>query len=272
MNKKIGIFDSGYGGLVVLDSVKKKLPQYSYVYLGDNLRAPYGDLSDKLIYEHTCRAVEFLFNKNCEIVIVACNTVSAKALRKLQKHKVPIDSPKRVLGVVVPLLEEVGNSLKNTNKHICVLGTRATIRSGAYQREIKKLHPKIQLHSRSCPLLVPLVESGDILSEQTNKALHQYTKNLFNKKISLLILGCTHFHYLERQISKIFGPKTKTIKTPVVVALKFKAYLKSHKDLEKRLIRSEGLEIYTTGDEKKFKKFYKKYFGKTKKIMKASIN
>jgi glutamate racemase len=272
MNKKIGIFDSGFGGLIILSGVKKELPQYSYVYFGDNLRIPYGNLSQEQIYKNTYQAVDLLFKKQCSIVVVACNTVSVKALRRLQQEMMLKENKRRVLGVAVPIMEEVvKEALKNNNTSIAILGTKITIESQVYQREFRKKVKTAKIYSRACPLLIPLIESGKLKSKELDQVLKKYVKTIVKKKINLLVLACTHFHYLDLKINKLFSGKLKIIKTPEVVASKLKKYLNKHKDLEKNIARKKDIVFYTTGDTKQFEEFYKNNFNKRIAVKKVKI-
>lgn len=271
MDKKIGVFDSGYGGLTILDGIIKKMPNYSYIYLGDNFRAPYGGLTQEQVFNYTCQAINFLFKKNCNIVIIACNTVSAKALRKIQHKYIDINSDKRVLGVVVPLLEEVEELAVNEDNKVGVLGTKATINSKVFQKEIKKRLRKVKVFSKSCPLLVPMIELGQIETKKINETLKKYTNNLVKKNLNILVLGCTHFHYLEKEVKRIFSNKVKIIKTPEIVALKLKKYLDSHQEIKKKISTVSSLAFFTTGDEKNFEEFYKNNFGKSIRVKKIKL-
>ncbi|MFA6989290.1 MAG: glutamate racemase [Candidatus Gastranaerophilaceae bacterium] len=271
MNKKIGIFDSGYGGLTILEGIRKELPNYSYLYLGDNVRAPYGDLSQQKVFDYTCQAVDFLFQKNCEIIIIACNTVSAKALRKLQKKYINKESQQRILGVVIPLLEEIEETVNGCEKKVCIIGTRATIKSGVFQKEIKIRSQKVKVFSKSCPLLVPMIESEQFEPEKMNEVLKKYLKRMSSKKIDYLILACTHFHYLEKNIKVFFDKETKIIETPKVIARKLKEYFKNHQDIKKKISIKKSLTVYTTGDKRQFIKFFKNNYNSQVKVKKISL-
>ncbi|MHB8904195.1 MAG: glutamate racemase, partial [Patescibacteria group bacterium] len=187
-NNLIGVFDSGLGGLTVLKKFLIGLPGYHYLYLGDTARVPYGDKSPETIYNYTIQAVEFLFKKDCNLVIIACNTASAQALRKLQQEWLPKNYPKRrVLGVIKPLAEAI--SKNTTNKRVGIIGTNATINSGAYTREINELNPKLYVYEQAAPLLVPLIEAGRINNSETRIILKSYLTTLKAKKINSLVLA-----------------------------------------------------------------------------------
>ncbi|MBI4779383.1 glutamate racemase, partial [Candidatus Falkowbacteria bacterium] len=188
----IGVFDSGFGGLTVLKEFLRVLPYYNYIYLGDNARAPYGNKSDEAVYNYTREAVDFLFKQGCELIIIACHTASAKALRKIQQEYLPEKHPdKRVLGVVVPMVEEAVN-LSRYHK-LGVIGTTATINSGAYKKELEKLNDGLEIFQQACPLLVPLVEEGWTEKPEAKMILKNYLRPLKVKEIDTLILGCTHY-------------------------------------------------------------------------------
>ena len=197
----IGIFDSGYGGLTILENIRKKLPQYSYIYLGDNARTPYGTRSFEVVYEFTLQAVKKLFELGCPLVILACNTASAKALRNIQQHDLPLIAPeRRVLGVIRPTAEFIGELTKT--RHVGVLATAGTIRSESYPLEIQKLYPDIHVTGTACPLWVPLVENGEADSQGSDYFVKKYINELLSqdRDIDVIILGCTHYPLLMKKI------------------------------------------------------------------------
>ncbi len=258
--KYIGVFDSGFGGLTILRGIKKKMPYYNYIYLGDNARAPYGSRSPDLVFEFTRQAVDFLFKNKCEIVILACNTASSEALRKIQQEYLPQNYPdKKVLGVLIPASEEA--VVKTINKRIGVIATEGTVKSRAFVREIKKLEPEAKVFQVACPLLVPLVEAGKQNSKLADLMLGDYLKPLLKKRIDVLILGCTHYGLLEKKIRQIIGPKIKIISEAPVVADKLKDYLKRHKDIEEKIGRDGKIIFYSTDLSDKFQKLGSKFFG-----------
>ena len=204
----IGVFDSGYGGLTVLSEIKKLMPEYDYLYLGDNARAPYGNRSYELIYEFTLQAVKWLFSQGCQLVIIACNSASAKALRSIQQKDLPqIDSIKRVLGVIRPTAETVLDLTKT--KHIAVLGTEATISSKTYEREIEEFCPTIKISTEACPMWVPLVENKEYDKEGADYFVKQHIDRVLekDKDIDAIILGCTHYPLLIKKIELIVWEK-----------------------------------------------------------------
>ena len=199
----IGVFDSGYGGLTILDEIRRAMPQYDYVYLGDNARAPYGTRSFEIVYKFTLEAVVRLFEEGCPLVILACNTASAKALRSIQQNDLPIlASDRRVLGVIRPTVEVIGNMTKT--RKIGVLGTLGTIQSESYPLEIKKLYPDIEVYSEPCPMWVPLIENNEHNSPGADYFVKLYIDRLMNKcsQIDTVILGCTHYPILLEKIKK----------------------------------------------------------------------
>ncbi len=272
----IGIFDSGLGGLTVLKAVKEKLPLYNYIYLGDNARAPYGNKSQDVIFSYTKEALEFLFKQGCELVIIACNTASAEALRKIQKEWLPKNYPgKKVLGVLVPAVEELVEyfqSEKSLDKKVGIIATEATIESGKYGREIKKLDSEIEIFTKSTPLLVPLVEEGWIEKKETTEILEKYLISLKEKGIEALILGCTHYPFLQEKIEKVLGFDIKIINTPIAVADKLDLYFKKHSDLENKIRKDKQLYFCTTDDIEKFRNLGEKFLGeKINDLKKVSL-
>ena len=269
-NKTIGVFDSGFGGLEILREIVKKLPRYNYLYLGDNAKAPYGNRSQKEIYKFTQKAAEFLFNKNCQLVILACNTTSSKALRKIQKHYLPKYYPdKKVLGVIIPACQQAIIATKN-NK-IGVLGTKSTVSSKAFERELKKLNSKAKVFQKACPLLVPIVEAGEENSKNSSMVIKKYLAQLTNKNIDTLILGCTHYGILQSKIEKVVGKKIKVVSEGKVVSEKLKNYLKRHPEIEKSLIKNHKTKFLTTDSTEKFKALGSRFYGKPIKPQKIKL-
>lgn len=269
MKKAIGVFDSGFGGLNTLKSIVKELPEYNYIYLGDTARAPYGTKSQKLVYKYTRQAVNFLFKNGAELIVLACNTASSDALRKIQQKHLPRFYPdKRVLGVLIPAAE-----LAEIKKHkrVGVMATAGTVRSGAYIRELTKLNPKIKVFQKACPLLVPIVEAGKQNEKLTDKILKVYLRPLLKKNVQAIILGCTHYGILENKIKNIVGKNTEVISEAEVVAEKLKDYLDRHQDVEKQLGKNHTVKFYSTGQLKRFQKLGSKFFGKKIKAKKAAL-
>ena len=249
----IGVFDSGYGGLTILDAIKNKLPQYDYLYLGDNARAPYGPRSFNIVYRFTLEAVKYLFSRGCNLVILACNTASAKALRTIQQNDLPqIDASKRVLGVIRPTVEKIGD-ISSTGK-VGVLGTAGTVQSGSYNMEIEKLHPTFKVFSQSCPLWVPLVENLEAHNDGADYFVKKYIDNLLsqNDEIDSIILGCTHYPILLDKI-RLFTPShINIVEQGNIVADSLADYLNRHPEMDVRCSKNGTCTFLTTEDEDKF--------------------
>ncbi|MBW2015838.1 MAG: glutamate racemase [Deltaproteobacteria bacterium] len=257
----IGVFDSGYGGLTVLKAFFEILPGYNYLYLGDSARAPYGNKSLGIVYEYTRQAVSFLFDRGAELIILACNTASAKALRRIQQEWLPEHRPRgRVLGVVIPLAETAAETSRRGR--IGVIGTRATIESRVYEQELHKLNPNLKVFSRPCPLLVPLVEEGWVGKPETNMILKKYLRPLKGLAIDTLILGCTHYPFLKRDISRIMGKNCMVLDAPGIVARKLADYLNRHPEMEVRLTRDTECAFFTTDDPERFRDFGEKFLAR----------
>ncbi len=203
----IGIFDSGYGGLTIFKEIEKKLPQYDFVYLGDNARTPYGERSQNIIYKYTTQAIDYLFSRDCDLIILACNTASALALRKIQQEYLPErHKAKNVLGVIRPLAEEVGELSKNSK--VAVLGTTSTVESGSYIEEFENIDRNIKVIQQACPLLVPLIEQSKENSPETSIVLMEYMRPVKKEEPGVVVLGCTHYGFLQSAIQNFFGDNT----------------------------------------------------------------
>jgi len=249
----IGVFDSGYGGLTILDKIREVLPEYDYIYLGDNARAPYGTRSFEVVYEFTRQAVNKLFDMGCHLVILACNTASAKALRSIQMNDLPqIDPARRVLGVIRPTVECVGEISKN--QHIGVLATAGTIKSESYPLEIHKLFPEIQVSGTACPMWVSLVENNESLDEGADYFIRKYIDQLLSKdpQIDTVILGCTHFPILLPKIRQYIPDHISVIAQGEYVAESLKDYLKRHPEMDAKCTKNGNCQFYTTEAEEKF--------------------
>lgn len=248
----IGIFDSGLGGLTVLKAIQKQLPQYDYIYLGDTARSPYGGHSPETITEYSKQAADWLFNQGCELVIFACHTASASALRTLQQTWLTQQpGNKRILGVTIPLAEA---AVEVTKGRVGILATRATVDSKTFVKELKKLKPKLDIIQQAAPLLVPLIEEGWIKSTITRHILKTYLRPLKSTNVDTLILGCTHYPWLEPMIKEIMGKQTKIIEAGPIVAAKLKEYLNRHPEIETKLSKGKTLKMATTDDPLRFKK------------------
>lgn len=249
----IGVFDSGYGGLTILDAIRKKLPQYDFLYLGDNARAPYGSRSFNIVYRFTLEAVKYLFSQGCNLVILACNTASAKALRNIQQNDLPnIDPTKRVLGVIRPTVEKIGEISRSSN--IGILGTTGTIQSKSYDIEIKKIHPKFNVFSQSCPLWVPLVENQEVNGEGADFFVQKYINQLLNQSadIDSIILGCTHYPILLDKIRKYTPSHINIVEQGAIIADSLADYLNRHPEMNIRCSKNGICSYLTTEDEDKF--------------------
>ena len=249
----IGVFDSGYGGLTILDKIREVLPEYDYIYLGDNARAPYGTRSFEVVYEFTRQAVNKLFDMGCHLVILACNTASAKALRSIQMNDLPqIDPARRVLGIIRPTVECVGEISKN--QHIGVLATAGTIKSESYPLEIHKLFPEIQVSGTACPMWVSLVENNESQDEGADYFIRKYIDQLLSKdpQIDTVILGCTHFPILLPKIRQYIPDHISVIAQGEYVAESLKDYLKRHPEMDAKCTKNGNCQFYTTEAEEKF--------------------
>lgn len=259
----IGVFDSGFGGLTVLKEIVKKLPQYDYIYLGDNARAPYGNRSFETVYHYTLQCVEKLFSMNCNLVIVACNTSSAKALRNIQQLDLPQKHRgKRVLGVIRPTTEIVGNF--SQSKKIGVLGTKGTVASGSYPIEIGKFFPDVQVFQEACPMWVPLVENNEHLSIAADYFVKKNLDNLFSQsaEIDVIILACTHYPLLLPVIEKYVPENVILFSQGTLVANALSDYLKRHPEMEKICSKGASREFFTSDSAENFNEAASIFYGK----------
>ena len=243
----IGIFDSGYGGLTILSQIRAALPEYDFLYLGDNARTPYGTRSFEVVYEFTSQAVHKLFEMGCQLVILACNTASAKALRTIQQIDLPkIDPRKRVLGVIRPTVEVLGELTET--RHVGILATAGTIKSQSYPLEIKKLFPDITVSGEACPMWVPLVENGEAASEGADYFVHKHVSNLLAKddQIDTIILGCTHYPLLYDKIRRCTPSHIRLIKQGDYVARSLVDYLARHPEMDELCTREGSCRFLTT--------------------------
>ena len=250
----IGVFDSGYGGLTILNGIRQQLPQYDYLYLGDNARAPYGPRSFDVVYEFTRQAVLRLFEMGCHLVILGCNTASAKALRTIQQNDLPQwDPERRVLGVIRPTAEVIGSLTKS--RHVGVLATEGTIKSESYNLEIQKLHPDITVSGVACPFWVPLVE----YNEADSPGADYFVKKRINQimaldpQIDAIILGCTHYPLLMPKILKYLPKGIRIVSQGDYVASSLKAYLERHTPIERKCAKHASVHYLTTENPDKFK-------------------
>ena len=249
----IGVFDSGYGGLTILSKIREALPEYDYIYLGDNARAPYGTRSFEVVYEFTLQAVTKLFEMGCHLVILACNTASAKALRSIQINDLPhLDPARRVLGVIRPTVECIGNITRS--RHVGVLATGGTIKSESYPLEIHKLFPDIRVSGIACPMWVSLVENNESQNEGTDYFIRKYIDQLLTKdpQIDTVILGCTHFPILLPKIRQYIPEHISVISQGEYVAQSLKDYLRRHPEMDAKCTKNGNCSFYTTEAEEKF--------------------
>lgn len=263
----IGFFDSGFGGLTILKEVEKLLPQYSYIYLGDNARTPYGSRSDEVIFSYTVEGLIELFNRGASLIILACNTSSAVALRKIQQEWLPVHFPdKKVLGIIIPTAEEINHFTKSNV--VGILATEATIRSNVYTDEIFKINSKINVVGQACPLFVPTIEAGEHLAFEFNLIIRKYLEVLIKNApgIDAVILGCTHYAIIESQIRKLLPKNIRLITQGEIVAKKLKQYLARHNELEQALDRERKRVFLTTKDSEKVKRLTELFYGKPIKL------
>lgn len=249
----IGVFDSGYGGLTILRELRRQLPQYDYLYLGDNARAPYGTRSFDIVYEFTLQAVRTLFSHGCQLVILACNTASAKALRTIQQRDLPlIDPTRRVLGVIRPTAEAIGKI--SANGHVGVLGTQGTVNSRSYDMEIGKLYPDFTVSSESAPMWVPLVENNEADSPGADYFVDKYVGKLLGSDADMdtIILACTHYPLLYPKIRSRVPEDITVLRQGEIVAESLEDYLRRHPEMECRCTRGGSCEYLTTENPDKF--------------------
>ena len=243
----IGVFDSGYGGLTILKHIRSVMPEYDFMYLGDNARTPYGTRSFQVVYEFTLQCVTKLFEMGCNLVILACNTASAKALRTIQQIDLPrLDATRRVLGIIRPTVECIGEL--TATRHVGLLATPGTVKSLSYPLEINKLYPDITVTGESCPIWVPLVETGESQSEGADYFIKRHVDNLLVKdsKIDTIILGCTHYPLLLDKIRKYVPDGIKIVSQGEYVAASLKDYMKRHPEMDSRCTKGGCCRYYTT--------------------------
>lgn len=258
----IGVFDSGFGGLTVLKSLTEQLPAYDYLYLGDNARVPYGNRSFETVYAFTLECIKALFAHDCPLVIVACNTASAKALRNIQQNDLPKIAPNRkVLGVIRPTTEDAAQY--TTSGHIGVLGTSGTVSSQSYSIEINKFFPDLKVHQQACPMWVPLVENNEHVGPGAPYFLKKYLNELLEKapKIDAVILGCTHYPLLLDKLQAITGDKIRFVPQGPLVAQKLEEYLKRHSGIETRCSKNGRRRFLTTDDPAVFEEKAGVFYG-----------
>jgi glutamate racemase len=249
----IGIFDSGYGGLTILRQIRSLMPQYDYLYLGDNARAPYGTRSFDIVYEFTLQAVRYLFEQGCHLVILGCNTASAKALRSIQQNDLPqMDSQRRVLGVIRPTVEVVGSI--SQSRHVGIMATSGTVRSTTYELEIAKLHPDIKVTGEACPMWVPLVENDEYDNPGADYFVKKNIDSLFRRdpEIDSVILGCTHYPLLLNKIRQYMPAGVHVIEQGRYVAESLQDYLRRHPEMAVRITTGGNATFLTTERAEEF--------------------
>ena len=254
LNGPIGVFDSGYGGLTILEGIRSRMPQYDYLYLGDNARTPYGTRSFDVVYEFTLQAVRKLFSLGCPLVVLGCNTASAKALRTIQQEYLPFNAPdRRVLGVIRPTAEVVGQRTKSG--HIGVLATSGTIKSDSYRLEIQKLHPECHVTGLACPMWVPIIENGEYDKPGADYFVRDRIEALLaaDPLIDTIILGCTHYPLLLDKIRKYCPPHITLVPQGRYIAESLETYLLRHQDMDNRITRGGTCRYFTTESADEFR-------------------
>jgi glutamate racemase len=258
----IGVFDSGYGGLTVLKEFIAQLPQYDYLYLGDNGRAPYGTRSFETVYKYTLQCVEWLLQQNCPLIILACNTASAKALRTIQQNDLQrLDGKARVLGVIRPTTEIIGQY--TGTKNIGVLATNGTVQSNSYAIEIRKFYPEVTITQEACPMWVPLIENNEHLDEGADYFVEKHIKRILNNNpdIDTLLLACTHYPLLKEKIKKFLPAGVQVIAQGEIVAQSLQDYLHRHPEIESRITKNSERVFYTTDSAEDFNTNATIFFG-----------
>ena len=258
----IGVFDSGYGGLTILKALQRKLPQYDYIYLGDNARAPYGPRSFDTVYRYTWQCVEWFFKQGCPLVILACNTASAKALRSIQQKDLPNKYPdKKVLGVIRPTTELIGNYSKT--KSVGILGTQGTVVSNSYPIEIAHLFPELKVYQEACPMWVPLIENNEFETEGANFFIKKNLDQLLaqSSQIDTVLLACTHYPILKNKLEKLHPSNIKLLAQGEIVSAATQNYLQRHPEIETKLTRQRKRYFYTTDSPQDFDVHARVFFG-----------
>ena len=259
----IGVFDSGYGGLTILKEIEKVLPGYDLLYLGDNARSPYGPRSFETVYEYTLECVKWLFNQGCPLVILACNTASAKALRTIQQKDLPVLFPgKKILGVIRPTAEVIGNYSKE--QKIGILGTTGTINSLSYVIEINKFFPEVEVFQQACPMWVPIIENNEIESDGAQYFYEKYVNELFaqEKIIDAVLLACTHYPLIEDLLKPLLPKDVQLVSQGKIVAESLKTYLNRHPEIDGKCSRNSQIDFFTTDSTVDFDRHSAIFYGK----------
>lgn len=258
----IGIFDSGYGGLTIMKEIVQKLPQYDYIYLGDNARAPYGNRSFETVYHYTLECVQWFFKQGCPLVVLACNTASAKALRTIQQNDLQKLAPaNRVLGVIRPTTEVIGNYTES--RSIGILGTTGTVQSGSYEIEIRKFYPDIKVHQEACPMWVPLIENNEHQGKGADYFVKKHLEQLIESApdIDTILLACTHYPLMMDKIKEYAPVDTTIISQGEIVANSLADYLGRHPEMEERVSKGNSKQFYTTDSPADFNNKATLFFG-----------
>ena len=256
---KIGVFDSGLGGLSILRQMIETMPEYNFIYLGDNAHVPYGGRSPELIYQFTKKAVNYLFSQDCALIITACNTVTAIALRKIQDNYLPKHYPDRkILGVILPAAETI---CENNYKKVGVIGTKATIHSHEFEKKIKHLEEKVEVIEKACPLLVPVIEEEIYNQEVLDLLLEQYLTDFKKEKVEALILGCTHYGLIKKEIAAFLGDGVNLIDEAEICTNKLKKYLKTHPEIDKKLGKRSERNYLVTDLTATYQNFFDTFLG-----------
>ncbi|MEI9944156.1 MAG: glutamate racemase [Chitinophagaceae bacterium] len=267
----IGVFDSGYGGLTVLKEIVDRLPQYDYIYLGDNARAPYGNRSFETVYDYTLQCVKWFFEQGCSLVILACNTASAKALRTIQQNDLPQLAPqKRVLGVIRPTSEVIGTY--SETKSVGILATNGTVASTSYPIEISKFFTELKVYQEACPMWVPLVENNEHQSTGADFFVKKNLQSIFEKgkDIDVILLACTHYPLLKEKIQEYLPIAVKLLSQGEIVAASLENYLKRHPELEEKCSKGGKRSFYTTDSTEDFDSHATVFFGEA--VQSAHVN
>lgn len=264
MAQPIGIFDSGFGGLTVFRSIVQQLPEYDFIYLGDNARSPYGSRSFETVHEYTLQCVKWFFRQGCPLVILACNTASAKALRSIQQNDLPkINPQKRVLGVIRPTAEVIGNY--STTKSVGIFGTKGTVMSQSYPIEIEHFFPEIKVSQQACPMWVPLIENGEHHTAGADYFIEKNVCELMAQDVNIdtILLACTHYPLIQEQIKKFLPQHINVISQGDIVAKSLGHYLHRHPEMNEQLSRNKSIAFFTTDDTASFDVHGSVFFGQT---------
>ena len=257
----IGVFDSGVGGLTVLRGFLQNHPEYDYIYLGDNANVPYGNKSMETIYNYTVKAVDFLHKQNCKLIIIACNSASAQALRKIQQEYLPLKYPNlKVLGVIRPIAEEIARLERI--KRVGIIGTKATINSDVYGKEIRNFKDDLEVFQEATPLLVPLIEEGWLKKPETKMILKKYLRYFKTKRVQALVLACTHYPFLLKEIKRIMGKSCYILDTEKIISDSLFVYLNRHPELKIEKKLNPQLNFYATDNVKKFQELGELFLGR----------